>query len=134
MQFTEAGAFEEKVDAAAAGHNPPDLVQLSGASNYAYTGAARPLGQYIGSSSVVKASEWIPGQWARNVWEGEVYGVPIGADANALFWWNRDVFKAHGLDPDTPPTTWEELLNMSERILQIHFQRKGQDSWLYPHL
>ena len=35
VQFNEAGSFVEKVDAAAASSNPPDVAMLSGASNYA---------------------------------------------------------------------------------------------------
>jgi multiple sugar transport system substrate-binding protein len=116
VQFNEAGSFVEKVDAAAASSNPPDVAMLSGASNYAYTGAARPLNGYVSSSSVIKESDWIPGQWARDVWEGQLYGIPIGADANALFFWNRDLFKSHGMNPDAPPATWDELLEFSKRF------------------
>lgn len=125
--FTSAGgSFQEKVAAAAASNNPPDLVMLSGPITYAYTGAARPLNQYIASSSVIKPADYIPGQWARCVWQDNVYGVPIGADANALFWWNRDVFKKYGLNPDDPPTTWDELLATSEKISKSQPSHKPQ--------
>jgi multiple sugar transport system substrate-binding protein len=125
VQFTSGvGSFQEKVAAAAASNNPPDIVQLSGADSYAYTGAARSLDKYLSSSSVIKPSDFIPGQWARNVWAGTVYGIPIGADANALFWWNRDLFKKYGLNPDAPPATWDELLSMSERISKSQSAKK----------
>ena len=114
--FNQAGSFVEKVDIAAAGNNPPDIAMLSGASIYAYTGAARPLNGYVSSSSVIKQSDWIPGQWSRDVWEGQLYGIPIGADANALFYWNRDLFKSHGINPDALPATWDELLEFSKRF------------------
>ena len=112
---TASGGFAEKVSAAAASNNPPDLVQLSGASNYAFVDAARPLDSYFSSSSI-KQSAFIPGQLTRDKWDGHIYGVPIGADANALFFWNHDLFKKYGLNPDAPPTTWDELLTMSEQI------------------
>lgn len=37
-----------------------------------------------------------------------VYGVPIQAYSMGLFY-NRDLFKKAGLDPDKPPTTWDEV-------------------------
>ncbi len=118
VQFTEAGAFQEKVNAAAASNTPPDIVMLSGPTNYAFTGAARPLDSYLSSSSAVKKADFIPGQWARCMWMNRCYGVPIGADANALFWWNRDIFKKNGLNPDQPPTTWAELATVNEKLLK----------------
>jgi ABC-type glycerol-3-phosphate transport system substrate-binding protein len=39
---------------------------------------------------------------------GAIYGIPISAYANGLTY-NRDLFKAAGLDPDKPPTTWDEI-------------------------
>jgi ABC-type glycerol-3-phosphate transport system substrate-binding protein len=39
---------------------------------------------------------------------GNIYGVPISAYANGLTY-NRDLFTKAGLDPDKPPTTWEEI-------------------------
>ena len=39
---------------------------------------------------------------------GNIYGIPIAAYANGLTY-NRDLFKAAGLDPDKPPTTWDEV-------------------------
>lgn len=120
VEFSEAGAFQEKVNAAAASKNPPDIVMLSGPKSYAFTGAAKPLNDYLSSSSI-KEKDYIPGQWARCTWDGQVYGIPIGADANALFWWNRDVFKKNHLNPDSPPETWDDLRSLSERL----FKKKG---------
>jgi multiple sugar transport system substrate-binding protein len=37
-----------------------------------------------------------------------VYGLPMITDTNILFW-RKDLFEAAGLDPDTPPQTYEEL-------------------------
>jgi multiple sugar transport system substrate-binding protein len=39
---------------------------------------------------------------------GNIYAVPISAYANSLQY-NRALFTAAGLDPDKPPTTWEEV-------------------------
>lgn len=40
--------------------------------------------------------------------KGEVYGVPTAAYGSALHY-NRALFTAAGLNPDKPPTTWDEV-------------------------
>jgi multiple sugar transport system substrate-binding protein len=39
--------------------------------------------------------------------EDTQWGVPVAFSTKALYW-NKDLFKAAGLDPETPPKTWEE--------------------------
>lgn len=43
------------------------------------------------------------------------WGVPIAFSTKALFW-NKDLFKQAGLDPETPPKTWEEEIAFAEAI------------------
>ncbi len=40
---------------------------------------------------------------------GKYYGIPTAVRTLALFW-NKDLFKKAGLDPEKPPTTWEEFV------------------------
>lgn len=40
--------------------------------------------------------------------DGQVYGLPSDVYANALHY-NRDLFAKAGLDPNEPPTTWDEV-------------------------
>lgn len=46
-----------------------------------------------------------------------LYYVPSSVDSFVMYY-NRDVFEAAGLDPDAPPTTWEELLNAAKTITE----------------
>ncbi|WP_432510517.1 extracellular solute-binding protein [Kineococcus sp. SYSU DK001] len=48
---------------------------------------------------------------------GRQFGVPVLPYAIGLFY-NRDLFVQAGLDPDTPPTTWEEVREAAKRISQ----------------
>src|SRR5687768_3291707 len=41
-------------------------------------------------------------------YEDRLYGVPLYADVSALFY-NKDLFKKAGLDPDKPPTSLAEV-------------------------
>jgi len=56
-----------------------------------------------------------PGHVATATWEDRLYGVPLYADVSALFW-NKDLFEAAGLDPETPPTNLTELHDMAAAI------------------
>lgn len=44
-----------------------------------------------------------------------LYYVPSSVDTFVLYY-NKDVFAEAGLDPDAPPTTWDELLNAAKTI------------------
>ena len=35
---------------------------------------------------------------------------------STYLYWNKDLFEAAGLDPETPPTTWDEVYTMAEQI------------------
>ncbi|WP_422785533.1 ABC transporter substrate-binding protein [Roseibium algae] len=43
------------------------------------------------------------------------WGVPIAFSTKALYW-NKDLFKQAGLDPETPPKTWAEEIEFSKII------------------
>jgi multiple sugar transport system substrate-binding protein len=40
--------------------------------------------------------------------DGKQYLIPMQVFAQYLYW-NKDLFKAAGLDPEKPPTTWDEM-------------------------
>lgn len=44
-----------------------------------------------------------------------LYYIPSSVDTFVLYY-NKDVFKEAGLDPDAPPTNWDELLNAAKTI------------------
>jgi multiple sugar transport system substrate-binding protein len=56
--------------------------------------------------------------------ENRVYGVPLYADVSALFY-NKDLFKRAGLDPDKPPTSLAELRAYADKISALGGGIKG---------
>ncbi|HET8847100.1 MAG TPA: extracellular solute-binding protein [Ktedonobacteraceae bacterium] len=46
---------------------------------------------------------------------GKIYGVPQNGYALGIYY-NRKLFKAAGLDPDKPPTTWEEFRGFAKQL------------------
>ncbi len=47
--------------------------------------------------------------------EGTQWGVPIAFSTKALYW-NKDLFKQAGLDPEIPPKTWAEEIAFAKQI------------------
>ena len=47
--------------------------------------------------------------------DGRIYGFPRQAYAMGLHY-NRDLFEQAGLDPDAPPTTWDEVREYAKQI------------------
>lgn len=46
---------------------------------------------------------------------GKIYGVPVGGYAIGLLY-NRKMFEQAGLDPNKPPTTWDEVRQAAKQI------------------
>lgn len=47
--------------------------------------------------------------------DGTQWGRPVAFSTKALYW-NKDLFTAAGLDPEKPPTTWEEEIAAAKAI------------------
>ncbi|MBX2885057.1 MAG: ABC transporter substrate-binding protein [Granulosicoccus sp.] len=48
---------------------------------------------------------------------GKTYGIPFQRSTPVLYW-NKEAFAEVGLDPDTPPATWEETVEMGKKLVK----------------
>ena len=46
---------------------------------------------------------------------GKQWGIPVAFSTKSLYW-NKDLFKAAGLDPEVPPKTWDEEIAFAKQI------------------
>lgn len=65
--------------------------------------------------------------------EGTQVGVPYSLSVPVLYY-NPDIFKAAGLDPNTPPKTWEEVQQYAQQIKNAtgtpaFFMQEYADTW-----
>ena len=60
-------------------------------------------------------AEVVPGAYGPMEVDGEIYGMATFPGVNVLFW-NKDLLRQAGLDPDRAPATWDEWLEMVEQI------------------
>jgi len=122
-----------KLTAAIAGKRPPDLILAwdDSLAGWAGRGALTPLDGYLQQNGL-KGSDYATPAWQSVQWQGKTYGVPTDWDPDALLWYNKDVFKSAGLDPNTPPRTWAEFAADAAKIDQVKggkITRLGIDPW-----
>jgi len=57
--------------------------------------------------------------------DGNIYALPRAKPYTFFLVYRKDAFRAVGLDPEKPPTTWDELLEYAERLTDPAEQRVG---------
>jgi multiple sugar transport system substrate-binding protein len=113
--FIGWGELLPKLQTAAAGGEGPDVaaVDLVWMPKMAETGALTQLSDYIEQSGV-DLTDFYTFQLNVDRYGDTYYGLPVSTNNLELFY-NIDLFKAAGLDPSAPPTTWDELATMAEQ-------------------
>lgn len=103
--------YRDRLLTAAQAGEPPDMASLDQIwmAEFAASGSIVPLDEYL-ATSTINPDDFFPGAWGSNVYQGQTWGVPLNNDVWQELYYNRDMFEAAGLDPDDPPSTWEELL------------------------
>jgi multiple sugar transport system substrate-binding protein len=115
-KFIPFAEFKRQLTVALVGGTPPDCVLVDNPDFAAYIdmGAFEALDDRIADWEYGK-DDFYPGPWASATWEGKQYGIPFETNTLVLFY-NVDMFKKAGLDPDKPPKTWEELNQYAKKL------------------
>lgn len=116
VNVLKGAAGMEKMLTAVAGGTPPDVMTSTFVPDLALRQALIPCDDMIDAAGIDR-DNFFDAEWERASWEGVTYGLPAMECAFILaIGWNKNLFKEAGLDPDTAPTTWEELRSMSDAI------------------
>lgn len=108
--------FETKLNTGFASGTAPDVIHYSLSS----IGARVPMGQYECLDEY--AADW---DGMEDFYEsaveagsigGKMYGIPYTPDARMLAI-NTELFENAGLDPDSPPSNWNELKEAHKKLL-----------------
>jgi raffinose/stachyose/melibiose transport system substrate-binding protein len=110
ITILENEAFKERLAVVMQAGDPPDLFQSWGGGvlwSYADAGLVRDFSDEF-------AGDWedsfaVPAAVNLYRFDGGVYGVPWTWGAVGFFY-NKALFAEAGLDPDSPPATWDEFL------------------------
>lgn len=118
----------QKVQAAIAGGATPDVAQMGqrhGLPQVIDAGVVIPVEDYLSDEDIADIR---PGLWSRFAYKDQTWVVPFASSTPGL-WYNQAAFVEAGLDPATPPATWDELIEYG-KALTVDRDGDGQmDQW-----
>ncbi len=103
-----------KLKAAFLSHRTPDIVQLNIEHLRIFT-ANSQLMVLNGFVTTSFERDFVPQFWKTVVIHGKVYAVPFNMSCLMLFY-NKDLFQQAGLNPNSPPKTWKDMVEMAEKL------------------
>ena len=126
----------QKFLTALSGGVPPDLYhnEANFIPAYVEMDALTDLSPYLEASTRIKKSDINPHPLDLCTYNNKIYGIPIFEDTLMLYY-NKDLMKAAGLDPDSPPKDWAALREAALTIVKRDSGGKLQvaglllDSW-----
>lgn len=140
-QFSSTGSYE-KIRIAFAGGATPDLMSTVWANElpaYALRGVLEPLDGYLAAAGRSVDREFTPGVARMLQVAGHVYGLAVTTNA-AFIVYNKQMFRAAGLDAERPPRTLAELdaaaaactrYDSAGRFVRYGFRPEGLETWAY---
>ena len=122
--LTVTGDPARKLMLAASAGNPPDIASIwSDSTTYASKGALMPLSKLCEEAGFDE-NYFMPAIWEDMNSYGFIWFLPNTAYDYTLYW-NKQLFREAGLDPNQPPRTIEELDEMSDRLTIVKIKRNG---------
>ena len=92
--------------------------------------------------SGAEGANWLksfyPALMANGNIEGKTWGIPFQR-STIVAYYNKDMFRAAGLDPESPPTSWDELISMGKALTTdgaygIMIPSTGYPYWMFQAL
>ncbi|ALN15063.1 ABC transporter substrate-binding protein [Acidipropionibacterium acidipropionici] len=117
-----ADAWDQKMKAAQAAGTAPDIYTHSGFIEDAVRN--EELHKLNGIVPDDKLKEILPLAQPVSRIGSTYYAYPLLVEAQCVLFWNKDMLKAAGLDPEKGPGTWDELVQMCAKIKPT--LKKGQ--------
>jgi sn-glycerol 3-phosphate transport system substrate-binding protein len=107
---------EQQVQAGA----PPDVAIINAAAIYSLTDtkAILQLDDLIktsGGSAYI--NDFFPAFLMNSQLNGQTWGIPFQR-STLISYYNKDLFQKAGLDPNTPPKSWTDLVDMGKKLTQ----------------
>ncbi|MDO3678954.1 ABC transporter substrate-binding protein [Paenibacillus ehimensis] len=120
--------LKDRMLAAVAGGEGPDILLLDQiwVAQYAAANYVIPIDDYLQKSDI-KADDYFKGAWEAGSFKNKMYAVPFDVGVWGVLYYNKDMFKAAGLDPEKPPVTWEEFLTYGKKLTRDG--KYGTSNW-----
>ena len=115
-----ADAYPGALQAAISGQDLPDIFHVHNSvplSRLVNLGLVQPLEPFFSQDFI---ADFDPATWweGSTTVDGEIYAWPDRSfrRASLYLYSNREVMEQAGLNPDTPPSTWEALLEQANQV------------------
>lgn len=110
--------WQTKLTTLLAANTPPDATIMRPAplATLATKGSLMDLSGLVQAAGM-KREDFVTPLYDSSLSDGKLFAIPGGADYWCLFY-SKDVYREVGLDPEKPPTTFDELIGHSKQILQ----------------
>lgn len=110
--------YDQKLAAAVAAGNPPDVVTLD-VVKMPELMAGGVLTDLTDQAKALPFFDKLAQSYIDySTLDGKIHALPENIDASTLFW-NKDLFKQAGLDPEKPPTNFAELREYAAKITAL---------------
>ena len=116
------GSYDDtvtKIQTAIQGGTPPDVFVSLATQRYtmASTGMAMPLDDIIAADEDGEEyiADFLPGFMEDSYVDGKIYSIPFQRSTEIMYY-NKDKFAEAGLDPESPPENWDELLEYAKKL------------------
>jgi ABC-type sugar transport system, periplasmic component len=112
LEITTSDGLPQRVLTALQSGAAPDIidVQHGWVNGYAQNGLVIPLDDVLQDRE-----DYIPAALDYVTWDGKLWGIPYRIETHAVIY-NRGHFTEVGLDPDSPPETWAELVDVATKL------------------
>ncbi|WP_078752214.1 ABC transporter substrate-binding protein [Enterovibrio nigricans] len=94
--------------------------------------------QLKGEADQAWLNDFYPALMENGQAEGKTWGIPFQR-STIVAYYNKDMFRAAGLDPEKPPKTWDELVEVSKKLTNddtygIMIPSTGYPYWMFQAL
>ena len=114
MQIMQYMALNEKITTAIASDTCPNLHLGMASGQYAMDKVYLPIDD-IWDNTQLKKEDFVPDILEKCYYDGKLYGIPFQVSSMFVYW-NKDLFKQAGLDPDKGVETWDDMITASAAI------------------
>jgi multiple sugar transport system substrate-binding protein len=112
--------FNTKLSVAMAARKPPALTVVNSdqVPVYAKQGALDPFTAEELAAAGIDQKDYVPAAWGAGAVGDKQFGVPISIFPRSIYY-NKDLFKKAGLDPEKAPATGDELMADAKAIAAL---------------
>ena len=126
--------YQQRLLTAVQGGNAPDVSTIDQiwVAAFAEAGAIEPLDEFAKKSGIT-ANAFFPGAWASANYGGKLWGIPFNVDVWQFSFYNADLLKAAGVEPQSI-ATFEGLAAAGKKLTGNGkygiglFAHKGEDT------